>query len=166
MAQIPHKSRAYRTLLNLSHELKKGKEVLARSVNNLTVPLAPEEALMQMGSAMPRIIVAMAQCPEDSIIYFSKFDITDGFWRVLNEIGKEYNFAFVMPTAANEPIQIVVPCLLQMGWVDSPGYFSGALETAREVAAEYAKAPIGALPEHHLEKKTELPAALAEEMTS
>ena len=98
MAQIPHKSRAYRTLLDLSHELKKGKKVLARSVNETTVPLAPEAALMQMGSAMPRIIVAMAQCPEDSIIYFSKFDITDGFWRVLNEIGKEYNFAFVMPT--------------------------------------------------------------------
>ena len=60
MAQIPHKSRAYRTLLDLSHELKKGKEVLARSVNDSTVPLAPEEALIQMGSAMPRIIVAMA----------------------------------------------------------------------------------------------------------
>ena len=70
-----------------------------------------------------------------------------------------------MPTAANEPIQIVVPFSLQMGWVDSPGYFSGASETARDVAAEYAKAPIGALPKHHLERKTELPPALAEEMT-
>ena len=124
IAQIPHKSRAYRTLLDLSHELKKGKKVLARSVNETTVPLAPEAALMQMGSAMPRIIVAMAQCPEDSIIYFSKFDITDGFWRVQNKIGKEYNFAFVMPTAEDKPIQIVVLSLLQMGWVDSPGYFS------------------------------------------
>ena len=50
--------------------------------------------------------------------------------------------------------------------MDSPGYFSGASETARDVAAEYAKAPIGALPEHHLEKKTELPPALATEMTN
>ena len=42
--------------------------------------------------------------------------------------------------------------------------FSGASETARDVAAEYAEAPIGALPEHHLEKKTELPADQTAEM--
>ena len=122
--------------------------------------------MMQMGSVLPRIIIAMAQCPEDSIIYFSKFDITDGFWRVLNELGKEYNFAFVMPTTPDEPIQIVVPSAIQMGWVDAPAYFSGASETARDVAAEYAEAPLGALPEHHLEKKTELPVALAKEMAN
>ena len=104
MAQIPHKSRNYRTLLDLSHEVKRGKHLLAQSVNATTVPLAPEAALMQMGSVMPRIIIGMAQCPEDSIIYFCKFDISDGFWPLLNELGKEYNFAFVMPTAADEPI--------------------------------------------------------------
>ena len=142
-------------------------QVITPSVNATTVPLAPEAALMQMGSVMPRIIIAMAQYPEDSTIYFCKFDITtDGFWRLLNELGKEYNFAFVMPTAANEPIQIVVPSSLQMGWVESPGYFSGASETARDIAAEYAEAPIGALPEHHLEKRTELPEDQAKEMTS
>ena len=89
MAQIPHKSRNYRTLLDWSHELKRGEHLLAQSVNTTTVPLAPEAALMQMGSVMPRIIIAMAKCPEDSIIFFCKFDITDGFWRLLNELGKE-----------------------------------------------------------------------------
>ena len=89
MAQIPHKSRAYRTLLDLSHEVKEGEQVIAQSINATTVPLAPEAALMQMGSVMPRIIIAMAQCPEDSVIYFSKFDITDGFWQIINELGKE-----------------------------------------------------------------------------
>ena len=140
MAQIPHKSRAYRTLLDLSHEVKEGNQVIARSVNASTVPLAPEKALMQMGSVMPQIIIAMAQCPEDSVIYFSKFDISDRFWRIINELGKEYNFAFVMPTTPDEPIQIVVPSSVQMGWVDgvdAPAYFSGASETARDVAAEY-----------------------------
>ena len=121
---------------------------------------------MQMGSAMPRIIIAMAQCPEDSVIYFSKFDISDGFWRMINELGKEYNFAFVMPTTPDEPIQIVVPSSLQMGWVDAPLYFCGASETVRDVAAEYVEAPIGALPEHHLEKATELPSDQAVELAS
>ena len=157
MAQIPHESRAYRTLLDLSYAVMREGKVLARSVNSTTVPLAPEKALMQMGSVMPRIIIAMARCPDDAVIYFSKFDISDGFWRMINELGKEYNFAFVMPTAPGEPIQIVVPSSLQMGWVDAPPYFCAASETARDVAAAYAEAPIGALPEHHLEKATELP---------
>ena len=71
-----------------------------------------------------------------------------------------------MPTTPDEPIQIVVPSSIQMGWVDAPAYFSGASETARDVAAEYAEAPIGALPEHHLEKKTELSAAQAAAMNA
>ncbi|EJK43807.1 hypothetical protein THAOC_37712 [Thalassiosira oceanica] len=96
----------------------------------------------------------MAQCPDDAVIFFSKFDIQDGFWRMINEVGKEYNFAFVMPTTDDEPLQIVVPSSLQMGWVNSPNFFSGASETARDVADDYAEAPIGALPEHHLEKGT------------
>ncbi|EJK53604.1 hypothetical protein THAOC_26928, partial [Thalassiosira oceanica] len=68
------------------------------AVNSTTEPTAPEEALGQMGSALPRLIVAMARCPDDATIYFTKFDIQDGFWRMINELGKEYNFAFVMPT--------------------------------------------------------------------
>ena len=54
MAQIPHKSRAYRTLLDLSYAVMREGKVLAQSVNSTTVPLAPEKALMQMGSFMPR----------------------------------------------------------------------------------------------------------------
>ncbi|EJK51225.1 hypothetical protein THAOC_29622, partial [Thalassiosira oceanica] len=117
-------------------------------------PRPPEAATSQMGSVLPRLIVAMAQCPDDAVIFFSKFDIQDGFWRMINEVGKEYNFAFVMPTTDDEPLQIVVPSSLQMGWVNSPNFFSGASETARDVADDYAEAPIGALPEHHLEKGT------------
>ena len=158
ISQIPHKSRAYRTILDLAFSLltKMGKRV--PSVNSTTIPTAPEAALTQMGSVLPRLIIAMAQSPDDATIYFSKFDIQDGFWRMINELGKEYNFAFVMPTTKEEPIQIVVPTSLQMGWVESPGFFSGASETARDVAEEYAEAPLGKLPEHHLEEGT-LPTA-------
>ena len=154
ISQIPHKSRAFRTILDLSYVLKNGKRVIAPSVNSTSQPTAPEAATSQMGSVLPRLIVAMAQCPDDAVIYFSKFDIQDGFWRMINEIGKEYNFAFVMPANEGEPLQIVVPSSLQMGWVNSPNFFSGASETARDVAADYAEAPIGALPEHHLEEGT------------
>ena len=46
MAQIPHKSRAYRILLDLSHKVMKEDRVIAPSVNSTTVPLALEAALM------------------------------------------------------------------------------------------------------------------------
>jgi len=156
ISQIPHKSRKFRTILDLSFTLKNGDQTIAPAVNSTTEPTAPEEALGQMGSALPRLIVAMARCPDDATIYFTKFDIQDGFWRMINELGKEYNFAFVMPTRDDEPLQIVVPTSLQMGWVESPPFFCGASETARDVADEYAEAPLGTLPEHPLEGGTKL----------
>ena len=61
-----------------------------------------------------------------------------------------------MPTQEDEPLQIVIPTSLQMGWVESPPFFCGASETARDVADEYTEAPIGDLPEHHLEGGTNL----------
>ena len=57
-----------------------------------------------MGSVLPRLIIAMAQSPDDATVFFSKFDIQDGFWRMINELGKEYNFAFVMPTTKDDPL--------------------------------------------------------------
>ena len=63
MAQIPHKSRAYRTLLDLSHEVMKAGQLIAPSVNSTTVPLAPEAALMQMRSVLTQIIICDGAMP-------------------------------------------------------------------------------------------------------
>ena len=46
-----------------------------------------------------------------------------------------YNFAYVLPkTNDSNPTQIVIPNLLQMGWVNSPGFFCAATKTAQDVA--------------------------------
>jgi hypothetical protein len=50
----------------------------------------------------------------------AKWDIKDGFWRMDCKAEEEYNFAYVLPQAAGKPIVLVVPTLLQMGWVESP----------------------------------------------
>ncbi|EJK76910.1 hypothetical protein THAOC_01298, partial [Thalassiosira oceanica] len=89
ISQIPHKSRAFRTILDLSYALRYGKTKVVPSVNSTSRPTAPEAATSQMGSVLPRLIVAMAQCPDDAVIFFSKFDIQDGFWRMINEVGKD-----------------------------------------------------------------------------
>ena len=35
-----------------------------------------------------------------------------------------------------------------MGWVESPAYFCAASETGQDVAADYARGPVGTLPAH------------------
>ncbi|KAL7543039.1 hypothetical protein ACHAXR_012341 [Thalassiosira sp. AJA248-18] len=87
---------------------------------------------------MPRILKFMAHAPKEYPIYFSKYDISDGFWRMVVAAGAEWNFAYVLPQKSGEPTRLVVPNALQMGWKESPGYFCSASETARDAASELA----------------------------
>jgi len=66
----------------------------------------------------------------------AKFDIKDGFWRL------------------EQPIRLVVPTSLQMGWIESPPFFCAAPETGREVAEaeDYVETKIGSRPEHKFEQ--------------
>jgi hypothetical protein len=99
-------------------------------------------------AGLPRIICAVAEADEDDKILFAKWDVKDGFWRLVCGEGAEYNFAYVMPQPEGEPIRIVIPTSLQMGWVESPGYFCAASETARDVADTYVRTPVGSLDSH------------------
>lgn len=60
----------------------------------------------------------------------------------------EWNFAYVLPQEEGKPVKLVVPTSLQMGWIESPGYFCAAADTGRDVAAQYAETLIGSLPNH------------------
>ena len=88
--------------------------------------------------------------PSFSAKWISKTDSGE----FLCEEGEEWNFAYVLPNHKGEPVEIVVPSALQMGWALSPPFFCAASETVRDVASEYAAEPIGALPQHPLEDKT------------
>ncbi len=61
------------------------------------------------------------EVPDDknTKIFMAKWDVKDGFWRMCCEEGDEYNFAYVLPQAEDQPIIIVIPTSLQMGWVES-----------------------------------------------
>ena len=66
---------------------------------------------------------------------------------------EEWNFAYVLPKLhPDEPVQLVIPSALQMGWCDSPAYFCAASETARDVAETLMKAPVGSLDQNPLER--------------
>jgi hypothetical protein len=145
IAMIPHKSRKFRAILDLSFRLRLKNGGFVPSVNESTTLEAPAGAIDQLGHSLSWLIHAMAEAgPEDKVL-MAKFDIKDGFWRLNCQEGEEWNFAYVLPQAEGEPVRLVVPLSLQMGWVESPPNFCAASETARDVAAQYTETPIGSL---------------------
>jgi len=150
LAAVPHKSRKYRAILDLSFNLWVGGLHLL-SVNEATQPLAPRESMHQLGHVLPRIIAAVAAAaPDNGPIFFAKWDIKDGFWHMVVSTEDAWNFCYVLPGSdPNDPL-IVVPTSLQMGWCESPPFFCAAMETARDIADELRLKP-SPLPPHPLE---------------
>jgi hypothetical protein len=154
IAAIPHKSKAFRSILDLSFRLRLKNGGVLAAVNDTTVKSAPKGAINQLGECLSRIIHAFAEADEEAKIFMAKWDIKDGFWRMDCREGEEWNFAYVLPQPEGAPTMLVVPTSLQMGWVESPPYFCAATETARDIATEYTDMPIGSLPKHKFEKYT------------
>ncbi len=130
--------------------LKSGGVLLA--VNDTTEKTAPKGAIDQIGESFLRIIHAFSEADKDGKFFMVKWDIKDRFWRMDCENGEEWNFAYVLPQEEGKPVQIVVPTLLQMGWVKSPPYFCAATEMARDVATEYIETPVNLLRPHKFYK--------------
>ena len=100
---IPHKSRKYRVILDLSFHLQACGMTLP-SVNDATAKLAPPAAMDFMGSSLWRIIEAICLAPSDGgDILFSKLDIKDGFWRMAVSEDDAWHFAYVLPHHPNQP---------------------------------------------------------------
>jgi hypothetical protein len=152
IAAIPHKSKDFRSILDLSFRLQLRNGGFLDSVNDTTIKLAPKGALDQLGHALSRIIHAFAEADDNAKIFMAKWDIEDGFWQMECKAGKEWNFAYVLPQEPNKPTKLIVPASLQMGWVESPPYFCTATETARDIASDYCNTPIGALPPHKFDE--------------
>ncbi len=72
IAAIPHKSRAFRSILDLSFSLCLKNGGILELVNYSTVKMAPKGALDQLGQALSRIIHAFAKGYEDAKIFMAK----------------------------------------------------------------------------------------------
>lgn len=142
VAAIPHKSRLFRTILDLSFQLRYRKRKL-ESVNSATLLQAPYESMVQLGHCVERMVATLAEhCDPDKPFVFSKLDIKDGFWRMAVSDEDAWNFCYVMPTETPltdpDEADIIVPNSLQMGWAESP--------TARDVIEKLLLQ--ATLPEH------------------
>jgi hypothetical protein len=149
---IPHKSKAYRSILDLSFRLRLANGGVRASVNDTTKKTAPAGIISQIGECLARIVHAFAETDPSAKIFMAKWDTKDGFWRMDCAEGEEWNFAYVLPQEEGKPVLLVVPTSLQMGWVESPPYFCVGTETARDVTTEYTEAPVGTLPTHKFKK--------------
>ncbi len=152
VAMIPHKSRAFRCILDLSFTLKVSKTA---SVNDTTVKMAPAAAMDELGSALKRIINQINDCQTAGRkVKFAKLDIKDGFWRLVVHENDAWNFCYILPPPSAdtplEELELVVPNCLQMGWCESPPFFCAASETARDVISSLIGTP---LPPHPFETR-------------
>ncbi len=87
IAAIPHKSKAFQSILDLSFRLRLQNGRFIESVNNTTVKMPPQGALDQLGHALSRSIHAFAEAKEDAKIFMAKWDIKDGFWKLDCKVG-------------------------------------------------------------------------------
>lgn len=122
IAMIPHKSRLFRAILDLSFQLRINGTKLP-SVNLATVIKAPQKAMAQLGTVLKRIIFQMGTNYDPSQPFvFSNADIKDGFWRLMVNKENAWHFCYVLPPLQGEvhldDVEIVVPHALQMGWCE------------------------------------------------
>ena len=89
-------------------------------------------------------------------IYFSKLDISGGFWRLVVRSEDSYNFVYVLPQPPGQPTKIVVPSALQMGWVESPSYFCAVTECAPDLTQHLIDNET-ILPHHPIEDQMTIP---------
>jgi hypothetical protein len=146
LAVIPQVGRRGRLLLDLSFAVqaerpgsKRGRRnwvpppPLAPSVNSTTIQQSPDYPVKELGRVLPRLLAFMNSVPPEETIMFAKIDLSDGFWRMLVHEADKWNFAYALPGTVGDPIRLIIPHALQMGWTESPGYFCAATETGRDI---------------------------------
>ncbi|KAL7454787.1 hypothetical protein ACHAXS_000341, partial [Conticribra weissflogii] len=87
---------AFRGLLDVSFPVKLEDGTTVPSVNTATTKTAPRVSLNQIGHVVKQLIHAFATADDDARIFSTKFNVNDGFWTMVLEEGKEWNFAFCM----------------------------------------------------------------------
>ena len=83
LSAVPHKSRLWRAILDLSYSLRLDAEKVIPSVNESSTKTGHSGAVNQLEHLLQRIIHTFATVPEDAKVFSAKWDVKDGFWRVV-----------------------------------------------------------------------------------
>jgi hypothetical protein len=111
LAAVPHKSRKYRMILDLSFQLLVNGRRLESVNDSSDKSLAKQEAMFELGNVIPRIIWTMALSKDTTTPFmFSKVDLKDGYWCMAVNEADAWNFVYVLPgTGPHKPTQLVIP---------------------------------------------------------
>ena len=120
---IPHKSKAFRSILDLLFSLKLTPHGHVPSVNKNIENTAPVGAMDQIRHVLLHLICTFLEAPDCANSFQEKWDIKDGFWRLYFKEVEECNFCCVLPQKTGMPIKLVVPTSLHMGWIEFLPYF-------------------------------------------
>jgi hypothetical protein len=156
VAIVPQVGRCGRIILNPSfpvyQELNGVITITQDSMNDTTVLQAPSASVKEIGRVLPHLVHYMRDTPAGLHILFCKLDISNGFWRFIVREEDSFNFAYVLPQREGEPVRIVVPLAVQMGWVESPPLFCTVTESAQDLTQHLVDTNVD-LPLHLLEAK-------------
>ena len=90
IAAIPHKSKSFRSILDLSFSLKLTPHGRVTSVNEQSKKTSPGGAIDQIGHVLLRLIYTFTEAPDCAKIFEEKWDIKDGFLRIDCKEGEEW----------------------------------------------------------------------------
>jgi hypothetical protein len=156
MAIVPQVGHHGRIILDLSFPVYQDQNgvvtITQESVNVTTVLQAPSAPVKEIGRVLPRLLHYMQDTPAGLHILFCKLDISDGFWRLIVQAVDSFNFAYVLPQCEGEPVRIVVPSAVQMGWVESPPLFCAITESAQDITQHLVDTKVN-FPPHPFEAK-------------
>ena len=138
VAVVPQVGRRDRIILNLSAKVavpassRRKRKSSHPSVNETTAPAEDQEGVKALGTVKLSILKFMFETDCTWEIDWHKIDLSDGFWRMIVESGKEYEFVYEMPERQGDTCKhYFVPSALQMGWQNSPAFFCTATEAVR-----------------------------------
>jgi hypothetical protein len=131
LAVIPQHDRRDRIIIDLSAQVEQRTHdaparLLAHSVNESSTPATEQRPILAIGTVMRSFLFFLFDAPADHVVLFSKIDLSDGFWRMHVDVNDRFNFAFVVP--GTTPLALAIPEVLQMGWTNSPAYFTVGTE--------------------------------------
>ena len=153
VAMIPHKSKLFRCILDLSFTRNhKGK--IFSLVDNHTIKMSKAISMTQLVNVDHLVINRMATYKQFGFtVMFAKLDINDVFWRMAVHNDDSWNFCYVLssikPNTSIYKTEILVPNSSKMGWCDSPPFFCSGSETAQDIIEKIQHQD---LPQHELEK--------------
>ena len=105
-AYIPHKSRIFCVILDISFRLCVNGKYLSLVYYD-TVKTSPQQSMGHLGSTLKWLITLMADNYDlDFPLIFTKLDIAEGFWWLVVSHIQVWNFWYVLPEADGWPVSL------------------------------------------------------------